>query len=97
MTFINNPEEIQNQVDILRYAHYSEDSSPSPLTLDSFHYPQKYLQLPQRLEHAFPGRFDSFPYLKLAEVYAKLEKIKGKKGRHYLLLPEGGVTEKLMT
>lgn len=46
-----------------------------------------------RLENTFPGRFQPIPYLKLADVYPKVEKLikaynkKGVKNNNYLLLP----------
>lgn len=100
VTFISNPEEIKNYDNILKYAHHLEEDSSQALPIDLVFCHQKHLELDRKLNEAFPGRFSIASFVKLSEVYLKMERLaKGSKFRAkektYLILHEGLSHEKI--
>lgn len=91
VTFINNPEDIHSYQDVLRYAHHAEEDHRRTLPTDRLFFHRALTGLEVTLEQRFPGRFLTMGFSKLAEVYARLDKLgKGRGGgeRNYLVLHE---------
>jgi hypothetical protein len=94
VTFISNPEEIKHYKDILKYTHHLEDPYSQFLPIDNIFYYQKHKNLDEDLANHYPGRFLTFPFSKVSELYPKIDKMDkvasryNYKPKHYLVLHE---------
>jgi hypothetical protein len=101
VTFILNPQEIKSYDNILKYAHHLEEDSNQVLPIEQVFCHQRHLGLDKKLNEVFPGRFSILLFVKLNEVYLKMERMAKAdakfrtKAKSYLILHEGLSHEKI--